>query len=144
MARSLLYRGSFDQARAYAGLALDEGEKSDHPATLCRTLSLILPVYLILADYQLAEQYIAQLTDLSAAGLLKPYRAVAAGLRGQWLVLQNDLSGGILLLKRALQELRDQRHEMLNMDFVCDLSAALIAIGEHEEALTLIVNALEV
>jgi tetratricopeptide (TPR) repeat protein len=144
MARSLLYRGSFDQARAYAGLALDEGEKSDHPATLCRTLSLILPVYLILADYQLAEQYIAQLTDLSATGLLKPYRAVAAGLRGQWLVLQNDLSGGILLLKRALQELRDQRHEMLNMDFVCDLSAALIAIGEHEEALTLIVNALEV
>ena len=30
------------------------------------------------------------------------------------------------------------------MDFVCDLSAGLVAIGEHEEALTLIVNALEV
>jgi len=144
MARSLLYRGLFDQARAYAKVALEEGEKSDHPATLCRTLSLILPVYLTLADYQLAERYIAQLTDLSASGSLKPYRAVAAGLRGQWLLLQNDLSGGIPLLKRALQELEDQRHEMLNMDFVCDLSAGLVATGKHEEALTLIVNALEV
>jgi predicted ATPase/DNA-binding winged helix-turn-helix (wHTH) protein len=144
MARSLLYRGLFDQARAYAKLALEEGEKSGHPATLCRTLSLILPVYLTLADYQLAEQYIAQLTDLSASSLLKPYRAVATGLRGQLLLVQNDLGGGILLLKRALQELRDQRHEMLNMDFVCDLSAGLVATGEHEEALTLIANALEV
>jgi predicted ATPase/DNA-binding winged helix-turn-helix (wHTH) protein len=144
MARSLLYRGLFDQARAYAKLSLDEGEKSGHPATLCRTLSLILPVYLTLADYQLAEQYIAQLTDLSAVGFLKPYRTVAAGLRGQWLLLQNDLSGGIPLLKRALQELQDQCHEMLNMNFVCDLSTGLMAIGEHEEALTLIVNALEV
>jgi tetratricopeptide (TPR) repeat protein len=144
MARSLLYRGLFDQARAYAKLSLDEGEKSAHPATLCRTLSLILPVYLTLADYQLAEQYIAQLTDLSAVSFLKPYRTVAAGLRGQWLLLQNDLSGGIPLLKRALQELQDQCHEMLNMNFVCDLSAGLVAIGEHEEALSLIVNALEV
>ena len=144
MARSLLYRVLFDQARVYAKLALEEGEKSDHPATLCRTLSLVLPVHLTLADYQLAERYIAQLTDLSASSSLKPYRAVATGLRGQWLILQNDLSGGILLLKRALQELENQRHEMLNMDFVCDLSAALVATGKHEEALTLIVNAIEV
>jgi len=144
MARSLLYRGLFDQARAYAKLALEESEKSGHPPTLCRTLSLILPVYLTLADYQLAEQYIRQLTDLSASGSLKPYRAVAAGLRGQLLLVQNDLGGAILLLKRALQELEDLRHEMLNMDFVCDLSAGLVATGKHEEALTLIASALEV
>ena len=144
MARSLLYRGVFDQAHAYAKLALEESEKSGHPPTLCRTLSLILPVYLTLADYQLAEQYITRLSDLSASSFLKPYRAVAAGLRGQWLLIQNDLGGGILLLKRALQELHDQRHEMLNMDFVCDLSAGLVATGKHEEALRLIANALEV
>jgi tetratricopeptide (TPR) repeat protein len=144
MARSLLYRGLFDEAQAYAKRALEEGEKSGHAATLCRTLSLVLPVYLTLADYQLAEQYITQLTDLSASSFLKPFRAVATGLRGQWLFLQNDLSGGIPLLKRALQELQNQRHEMLNMDFVCELSAGLVATGKHDEALTLIVNALEV
>jgi len=144
MARCLLYKGVFDRAQAYAKLAVAESEKSGHPPTLCRTLSLILPLYLTLADHQLAEQYITQLTDLSASSFLKPYRAVAAGLRGQLLLAQNDLGGAVPLLKRALQELQALRHEMLNMDFVCDLSAGLIATGQHDEALILIANALEV
>ena len=50
MARSLLYRGLLDQSLDYAKLAIEEGEKSDHPATLCRSLSLVLPVYLAMAD----------------------------------------------------------------------------------------------
>ena len=32
---------------------------------------------------------------------------------------------------------------MLNMDFSCDLAAALVDLGEHEQALTLTVNAIE-
>jgi tetratricopeptide (TPR) repeat protein len=47
------------------------------------------------------------------------------------------------LLKRALEELHAQRHEMLNMDFTCDLAAALVDLGEHEQALALTVNAIE-
>jgi tetratricopeptide (TPR) repeat protein len=43
----------------------------------------------------------------------------------------------------ALEELHAQRHEMLNMDFVCDLGAGLIAMGEHQEALTLTMSAIE-
>jgi predicted ATPase len=144
MARCLLYRGLLDQSLDYARLAIEEGEKSGHPATLCRSLSLVLPVYLALADSRRSGQYIAQLTELAAAYSLKPYRAVATGLRGQWLLLQGDLREGIPLLKKALEELHAQRHEMLNMDFLCDLSAGLIAIGEHQEALTLTINAIDV
>jgi predicted ATPase/DNA-binding winged helix-turn-helix (wHTH) protein len=144
MARCLLYRGLLDQSLHYAKRAIEEGEKSNHPATLCRSLSLVLPVYLALADSRRSEQYIVQLTELAAAYSLKPYRAVATGLRGQWLLLQNDLREGIPLLKRALEELHAQRHEMLNMDFLCDLGAGLIAMGEHQEALTLTVNAIDV
>ena len=33
---------------------------------------------------------------------------------------------------------------MLNMDFVCDLGAGLAALDQHEEALALVVNALDV
>jgi len=32
---------------------------------------------------------------------------------------------------------------MLNMDFTCDLAAALVDLGEHEQALILTVNAIE-
>jgi predicted ATPase/DNA-binding winged helix-turn-helix (wHTH) protein len=144
MARSLLYRGLLDQSLDYAERAIAEGEKSNHPATLCRSLSFVLPVYLALADSRRSEQYIVQLTELAAAYSLKPYRAIATGLRGQWLLLQNDLREGIPLLKRALEELHIQRHDSLNMEFLCDLAAGLIAVGEHQEALTLTVNAIDV
>src|SRR3984893_8214206 len=144
MARCLLFKGLLDQSLDYANRAIEEGEKSNHPATLCRSLSLVLPIYLALADSRRSEQYIAQLTELSAAYSLKPYRAVATGLRGRWLLLQNDVRAGIPLLKRALDELHAQRHEMLNMDFVCDLAAGLIAMGEHQEALAMLMNAIDV
>jgi predicted ATPase/DNA-binding winged helix-turn-helix (wHTH) protein len=144
MARSLLYRGVLDQSLDYAKLAIEEGEKSGYPATLCRALILILPVYLALEDWQRSEQCIAQLSDLSAAHGLKPLQAIATGMRGRWLLLQGNVRDGVPLLKRASEELEAQRHEMLNMDFVSDLGAGLAASGLHEEALTLVANALDV
>src|SRR5712675_884098 len=144
MARSLLYRGLLDQSLEYVKLAIEEGEKSGHPATFCRSLALIVPVFLTMADTRRSDQYIAELSDLSAAHSLKPYCAIATGLRGQWLLLQNNLLDAISLLKRALEELHAQRQEMLNMDFACDLAAALMKIGEHEQALRLVLNAIDV
>jgi tetratricopeptide (TPR) repeat protein len=133
-----------DQSLEYARLAIEEGEKSGLPTILCRSLILILPVYLALDDWRRSEQHIAQLTDLSAAHALKAYHAMATGFRGRWLLLQNNIRDGIPLLKRASAELEAERHEMLNMDFVADLGASLAVSGKHEEALTLVVNALDV
>ena len=48
------------------------------------------------------------------------------------------------LLKRALEELHTQHHNSLNMEFLCDLGAGLIAMGEHQEALTLTVDVIDV
>ncbi|MEH2568817.1 ATP-binding protein [Bradyrhizobium sp. AZCC 2289] len=143
MARSLLYRGLLDQSLDYAKRAREEGKKSGHPTTFCRSLALVLPVFLTTADLRQSDEYISELSNLSAAHSLTPYRAIATGLRGQWLLLQNNRIDGIELLKRALEELRAQRHEMLNMDFTCDLAAALVDLGEHEQALTLTMNAIE-
>src|SRR5258708_1555323 len=144
MARSLLYRGLLDRSLEYAKLAIEEAEKSGHPATFCRSLALIVPVFLTMADTRRSDRYIAELSDLSAAHSLKSYCAIATGLRGQWLLLQNNLPDAISLLKRALEELHAQRQEMLNMDFACDLAAALMKAGEHEQALRLVLNAIDV
>jgi hypothetical protein len=48
------------------------------------------------------------------------------------------------LLRRAFKELQAQRNETLTMDFLCDLAPGLVAIGEHEEALEMTLNAIEV
>jgi predicted ATPase/DNA-binding winged helix-turn-helix (wHTH) protein len=143
MARSLLYRGLLEQSLDYAKRAREEGRKSGHPATFCRSLALVLPVFLTMADLGQSDQYIGELSDVSAAHSLTLYRAIATGLKGQWLLLQNNRIDGVKLLKRALEELHTQRQEMLNMDFTCDLAAALVDLGEHEQALTLTVNAIE-
>jgi predicted ATPase/DNA-binding winged helix-turn-helix (wHTH) protein len=143
MARSLLYRGLLDQSLDYAKRAREEGRKSGHPATFCRSLALVVPVFLTMTDLGQSDEYIGELGDLSAAHSLIPYRAIATGLKGQWLLLQNNRIDGIRLLKKALEELHAQRHEMLSMDFTCDLAGALVELGEHEQALPLIVNAIE-
>jgi predicted ATPase/DNA-binding winged helix-turn-helix (wHTH) protein len=142
MARSLLYRGLLDQSLEYAKRAREEGKRSGNPATFCRSVALVLPVFLAMADLRQSEQYIGELRELSVAHSLMPYRAIAAGLKGQWLLLQDNRIEAIQLLKRALEELHVQRHEMLNMDFTCDLAAALVDLGEYDEALTLTVNAI--
>jgi predicted ATPase/DNA-binding winged helix-turn-helix (wHTH) protein len=144
MARCLLYRGLVDQSLDHAKRAIEEAEKCGHTATLCQSLSLVLPVYLTMADFRRSEQYITRLTELSSAYSLKPYRAVATGLRGRWLILQNNFREGMPMLKSALEELHAQRHEMLSMDFVCDLAMGLIEVGEHQEALTMVINAIDV
>jgi predicted ATPase/DNA-binding winged helix-turn-helix (wHTH) protein len=143
MARSLLYRGLLDQALDFARLAMEEGEESGLPAILCRALILILPVYLARGDWQRSEHHIAQLTDLSTAHSLETYQAIATGFRGRWFLLQDNIREGVPLLKRASEELEAHGGEMLNMDFVADLSAGLAASGQHEEALTLVLNALD-
>jgi predicted ATPase/DNA-binding winged helix-turn-helix (wHTH) protein len=143
MARSLLYRGLLGQSLDYARFAIEEGEKSGYPATLCRSLILVLPVYLALEDWQRSERHIAQLIDVSESHFLWPLRSIATGLQGRWLLLQGNGRDGVPLLKRASEELESQRHEMLNMDFVSDLGAGLAAFGRHEEALALVVNALD-
>ena len=142
MARTLLYRGVLDQSLDYTRRAMEEAGKSDHPATLCRILIVILPVYMELDDWQMSEQRIMQLTDLSATHSLKLYQAIATGMRGRWLLFQDNIRDGVALLKRASEELEAERYEMLNMDFVADLAAGLAVSGRHEEALTLVVNAL--
>jgi predicted ATPase/DNA-binding winged helix-turn-helix (wHTH) protein len=143
MARSLLYRGLLDQSQDYAQRAREEGKKSGDPATFCRSLALVVPVFLTMGDLRRSDQYIGELSNLSAARSLILYRAIATGLRGQWLLLQNNRIDGIRLLKTALGELHAQHQEMLNMDFTCDLAAALVDLGEHVQALTLTVNAIE-
>ena len=95
-----------------------------------------------LDDWQMSEQRIMQLTDLSATHSLKLYQAIATGMRGRWLLFQDNIRDGVALLKRASEELEAERYEMLNMDFVADLAAGLAVSGRHEEALTLVVNAL--
>jgi predicted ATPase/DNA-binding winged helix-turn-helix (wHTH) protein len=142
MARCLMYRGLLDQSLNYARLAIEEAEKCNQPSIMCRCLIWVLPLYLALNDRQRVEQYISQLADLCVAHCLKPYHASATGFLGLRLILKDDIQNGVLLLKSASEELEARREEMLREDFVFGLGVGLAAVGQHEEALTLVEKAL--
>jgi tetratricopeptide (TPR) repeat protein len=144
MARSLLYRGSLVQSLDYANRAIDEGKRSGRPAIMCRALAMVFPVFLASGNAELSAQCVAQIADLASAYSLIPYRALATGQRGQLLLFQGTIEDAIPLLRKALEELHDQRYEMLNVEFFCELSAGLMTTGGHQEALALIVNQLDV
>jgi tetratricopeptide (TPR) repeat protein len=144
MARSLLYRGLLVQSLDFAKRAIDEGKRSGRPAILCRALAMVFPVFLASGNAELSAQCISQIADLASAYALIPYRALATGQRGQLLLFQGTIEDAIPLLRKALKELHDQRYEMLNVDFFCELSVGLMRAGGHEEALALIVNQLDV
>jgi tetratricopeptide (TPR) repeat protein len=105
---------------------------------------MVFPVFLASENVELSAQCAAQLADLASAYSLIPYRALATGQRGQLLLFQGAIEDAIPLLRKALKELRDQRYEMLNMDFICALGAGLMMTGDHGTALALIVDALDV
>ena len=144
MARCLLYRGLLVQSLDYANRAIDEGRRSGRPAILCRALAMVFPVFLASGNAALSAQCVAQTADLASAYSLLPYQALATGQRGQLLLLQGTIEDAIPLLRKALKELHDQRYEMLNVDFFCELSAGLMMAGGHQEALALVVDQLDV
>jgi predicted ATPase/DNA-binding winged helix-turn-helix (wHTH) protein len=144
MARSLLYRGLLVQSLDYANRAIDDAKRGARPGILCRALAMVFPVFLASGNAELSAQCVTQIADLASAYSLIPYRALATGQRGQLLLFQGTIEDGIPLLRQALKELHDQRYEMLNIDFICELSAGLMMTGDHEEALALIVSALDV
>ncbi|MEA2881148.1 MAG: hypothetical protein QOH32_367, partial [Bradyrhizobium sp.] len=138
------YRGLLVQSLDYANRAIDEGRRSGRPAILCRALAMVFPVFLASGNARLSAQCVAQIADLASAYSLMPYQALATGQRGQLLLLQGTIEDAIPLLRKALKELHDQRYEMLNVDFFCELSAGLMMAGGHEEALALVVDQLDV
>jgi len=144
LARSFLYRGLLDQALEYARLAMELAEKSDRPAALCRSIIMVLPVFLELEDVRHVDAYVTQVNEVSAAYSLLPYRAAAIGLRGQWRLMQGNAHEAVSLLKKASDELQAQRQEILRMELICDLAASLVAVDQHDEALKLVVNAIDV
>jgi predicted ATPase/DNA-binding winged helix-turn-helix (wHTH) protein len=138
LSRSYWFTGNLDRAVGYARMTIEEAERSDHPIALSRALILTMPLYFWIDDLQQVEQNLARLELIAEKHSLMPFRAVALGLKGQYLVRTGHAMDGIERLRDSLAKLALQRYEMLATDFVCELAVSLAKRGEREEALTLV------
>jgi hypothetical protein len=138
LSRSHWFAGNLDRARRYAERTIDEAERSEHPIALCRALILTMPLYFWIDDLGRVEWNLSELEVTAEKYSLEPYRAVAVGLKGRYLIRVDQTMDGICHLQDSLEKLRVLRYEPLVTDFVADLAVSLAKRNKREEALALI------
>src|ERR1700745_732260 len=99
LSRSYWFTGNLDRAVGYARMTIEEAERSDHPIVLSRALILTMPLYFWIDDLQQVEQNLARLELIAEKHSLMPFRAVALGLKGQYLVRTGHAMDGIERLR---------------------------------------------
>jgi predicted ATPase/DNA-binding winged helix-turn-helix (wHTH) protein len=144
LARSHWFTGNLDQAGHYAEMAIEEPGRSDHPIAICRALTLTMPFYFWIDDLQQIERKVSRLERMAEQYSLGPYRAVALGLKGRYLVRVGRTVDGIGHLRDALEKLRSQRYEMLMTDFVSELAVSLAKQNLRADALAVINDSIAV
>jgi tetratricopeptide (TPR) repeat protein len=138
LTRSYWFTGNVDRAVGYAKMTVEEAERSDHPIALSRALILTMPLYFWIDDLRQVDKNLSRLEFTAEKHSLMPFRAVALGLKGQYLIRTGHAMDGIEHLRDSLAKLALQRYEMLATDFVAELAVHLAMQGERAEALTLV------
>jgi predicted ATPase/DNA-binding winged helix-turn-helix (wHTH) protein len=138
LTRSYWFTGNLDRAVGYANMTIDEAARSDHPIALSRALIQTMPLYFWIDDLQQVDKNLSRLELTAEKHSLMPFRAVALGLKGQYLIRTGHAMDGVEHLRDSLAKLALQRYEMLATDFVSELAVNLAMQGERAEALTLV------
>lgn len=135
LTRSHWFAGNLDRAARHAKTTVEEAERSDHPVALCRALMLTMPFYFWVDDLEEVKGSLSRLVQTADKYSLTPFRAVALGLEGRYLIRTGETTDGIQRLRDGLESLALQRYEMLVTDFVAELAVCLAKQNERRDAL---------
>jgi predicted ATPase/DNA-binding winged helix-turn-helix (wHTH) protein len=138
LAHSHWFTGNLDRAVRYAGMAIEEVDRSDHPIALCRALMQTAPIHFWTGNLGQAEKALSRLETIADKHSLEPFRAVALGLKGRYFIRLSRVPEGMQLLRESLEKLRALRYEMLVADFVAELAVSLAKQNARAEALALV------
>ena len=134
-ARSLWLRGFPDQARSVVDTAIDEAERENNPVPVCISLLYASTVLLWSGDLPRASDLIEQLIEYAGRHSLGPYSATGIALKGELGIARGDAKAGVELLRTALATLRAEQYNVLLTVFIGVLAEGLRKIGQFDEAL---------
>jgi predicted ATPase/DNA-binding winged helix-turn-helix (wHTH) protein len=138
LARNLWLQGHPDQAMARARQAVDEAAAMDHSLTLAIALIWAISVFLWTGELRSAEAYVDRLIALAESHSFAPYLLVARGFKSELAIRRGDASGGVESLKDCLQKLHAAPYELLTAELNLSLVGGLSALGQCDEAISLI------
>ena len=138
LTHSFFFSGNLDQAADYAKMNIEEAARSGHPVGLCRALTHSMRLYFWVDDLEQVERGLAKLEHTAERNSLAPARAVALGLRGQYLVRIGRMADGIRHLQESVEKLAVLRYDVVTSDLVSELTVSLAKQNARSEALALI------
>jgi predicted ATPase/DNA-binding winged helix-turn-helix (wHTH) protein len=143
LARNLWLQGHPDQAMERARQAVEEAAAMDHSLTLAIALIWATSVFLWAGERPRAEAYIDMLIALAESHSLAPYLLVARGFKSDIAIRRGDARGGVESLRSSLQKLHAAPYELLTTELNLALARGLSAIGQVDEAISLIDRSLD-
>jgi tetratricopeptide (TPR) repeat protein len=132
------FTGKLDQALRYAEITIEEAEKSGQMIALCVSLIQTMPIYFWVGDLEQVERRLSRLELTAKKHSLEPYRAVALGFKGRYLVRTGQTIDGIQHLRDSLEKLAAQRYESYVPDLVSALAVSLAEQNSRAEAVALL------
>jgi predicted ATPase/DNA-binding winged helix-turn-helix (wHTH) protein len=138
LARNLWLQGHPEQAVERARQAVEEAAAMDHSLTLAIALIWAISVFLWTGELQSAEAHIDMLISRAESHSLAPYLLVGRGFKGEVAIRHGDARGGVEGLQSSLQKLHAAPYELLTTELNLSLVGGLSAIGQVDEAISLI------
>jgi predicted ATPase/DNA-binding winged helix-turn-helix (wHTH) protein len=141
-ARVLWLSGSPDRALEIAREAIREAALASKPLNVCFALLYTAPVFLWCGDLDSARDGLEKLMAHPNWHALPSLRATGLALKGELLIDLGDTERGTALLSEALESLRADRQSIVVARAACGLAESLAASGQHDDALSVISEAI--
>jgi predicted ATPase/DNA-binding winged helix-turn-helix (wHTH) protein len=140
--RALWLSGSPDRALEVAQEAIHEAETLGSALNVCFSLLYTAPVFLWCGDHSAAKDVLDKLMAHPNWYALPSVHATAHALKGELLVRTGKVQCGIQLLCSALVTMRGERQTLFLARASCVYAEGLNIIGQHQEAFTVISDAI--
>jgi predicted ATPase/DNA-binding winged helix-turn-helix (wHTH) protein len=135
LARILWLQGFPDQAARVAERNIEYARSLNHELSLCNALGQsACRVALLVGDLAAAQRFVTMLLDHAAAHELPSWHAAGRCYGAVLRVKQGDVTGGLRILRTALDELSHMRFELRYVGFLADLADACGRAGDLTSA----------
>jgi predicted ATPase/DNA-binding winged helix-turn-helix (wHTH) protein len=135
-------RGFPDQAVKIAKDTIDEGTNFKDPSTLCICLIFIGFAFLRIGNWTEAAKVMERILSHARKYSLGPYEAIGIAMRGMLAINRGEAEAGVELLRGAVETLHAGRYELHSPVFLGALAEGLGMMGECNEALATIDEAI--
>src|SRR5262249_5312289 len=133
-----------DQALAWSNTAIDEARKLAHPLSLAASLHLDCRLLLLVGDNAALDERADELVSVAAEEGYSMHHATGTILRG-WIKVNNgDVAEGISLMRRGVAAIRATGAEQWTPQYSALLAMAHESVGQVDEALTQLDEALQI